>query len=214
VLGIVRVGVGLVTIISNPLYLLPCSTPGTNLLVSSPSPSHDTRDDERSEQHAASRSQGDNRNEQILLLSLEILERSRIRGGGVIPVRNRTLDIRSLDTLGWEKLRPISIDLAFGIVTLRANPVDEEVGDNVLSAGRLLCEAQVTVTVLLDERGAFIQPASDERGVSEGSGGVGLVSDNDDGVLQRAVPWTGEPFDGTSGPSVAIVGRLRELAAD
>lgn len=213
-LGIVRVGVGLVTIISNPLYLLPCSTPGTNWLVSLPSPSHDTRDDERSEQHATSRSQGDNRNEQILLLGLEILECSRICGGGVIPVRNRTLDIRSLDTLGWEKLRTIGVDLAFGIVTLRANPVDEEVGDDVLGAGRLLGEAQMTITVLLDEGGAFVQPASDERGVSEGSGGVGLVSDNDDGVLQRVVPWTGEPFDSTSMPSVAIVGRLRELAAD
>jgi len=111
-------------------------------------------------------------------------------------------------------LGTIGIDRANSVVTLRVNTVDEEVRDDVLCASRLLRETQVAVTVLLDEGGTVTQPTGDERGVKEGGGGISLVSDYDDGVLQGAVPWTGEPFDSTSGPSVAIMTRLRELTAD
>ena len=39
----------------------------------------------------------------------------------------------------------------------------------------------MTITFLLDRRGIVDQPASDERGVKEGSGGrIGLVFDDDD----------------------------------
>jgi len=72
----------------------------------------------------------------------------------------------------------------------------------------------VTITVLLDEGSAVTQPTGDERGIKEGSGGIGLVSDDDNGVLQGAVPWTSEPFDGTSGPFVAVMARLGELTTD
>ena len=72
----------------------------------------------------------------------------------------------------------------------------------------------MTETVLLNEGGAITQQTSDERGAKEGSGGVSLVPDDDDRILQGAVPWTGESFDSTSGPSVAVMGTLRELDAD
>ena len=192
------------------------STPGTNRLVLSSSPSPEAREDERNEQDTASCGQGDNRNEQVLLLSLEIVELLGIWGsGGIVTiVRNRTPDVRSLDTLGREELWTISIDSTNGVVTLRVDTVDKEVGDDILGASRFLRETQVTVTVLFDEGGAVTQPTSDKRGVKEGSGGISLVSDDDDGVLQCAVPRTGEPFHSASGPSVAVVSRLRELAAD
>ena len=111
-------------------------------------------------------------------------------------------------------MRTIGVDSTLGIVTLRVNAVDKEVGDNGLGASRLLGQTQMTVTVLLDEDGALAQPASNESGILEGSGGIGLVSDDNDGVLQGAVPWTGVPFHSTSGPSVAEMARLRELDAD
>lgn len=72
----------------------------------------------------------------------------------------------------------------------------------------------MTETVLLDEGGAIAQETGDGRSVEEGSSGVSLVSDDDDGVLQFVVPWAGEPFNSTSGPFVAIMGRLGELTAD
>ena len=192
------------------------SAPGTNRLVPSSSPSPEAREDERYEQDTTGCGQGDNRNEQILLLSLEIVELLGIWGGGgiVAIARNCIPDVRSQDTLGREELWTISIDSANGVVTLRVDTVDKEVRDDVLGTSRFLRETQVTVTVLLDEGGAVTQPTSDERGVKEGSGGISLVSDDDDGVLQCAVPRTGEPFHSASGPSVAVVSRLRELATD
>ena len=94
------------------------------------------------------------------------------------------------------------------------NAVDKEVGDNLLSASRLLGNAGVTVAILLDESCTVTQKAGDEGGVKEGSSGISLVSDDDDWILQGVVPWTGEPFDSTSGPPVAKVASLRELNAD
>jgi len=61
--------------------------------------------------------------------------------------------------------------------------VNEEVGDNLQGASRLLGETQVTVTVLLDQGGTVTQPPGDDRGIKEGSGRISLVSDDDDGVL-------------------------------
>jgi len=72
----------------------------------------------------------------------------------------------------------------------------------------------VTITILLNEGGAIAQPASDGGGVKEGSGGVGLISDDDDGILQGVIPRTGEPFDSASRPSVAEVAGLGKLDAD
>jgi len=214
-IAIVRVRVRPVSIIANKLDLLHTNTPGSNWLVLSPSPSGEAREDEGNEQDAASGSQGDDCNEQVLLLSLEVIERLGIRGGGGVTIaRSRGPDIRSLDTLGGEKLRTVRIDGADGIVTLRANTIDIEVRDDIPSASRLLGNTQVTVTVLLDESGAIAQPTSNERGVKKGSGRIGLISDDDNGVLQGAVPRTGEPFDSTSGPSVAVMTRLRKLDAD
>jgi len=72
----------------------------------------------------------------------------------------------------------------------------------------------MTVTVLFDEGSAVTQPPCDERGINERSGGISLVSDDDDGVLQGAVPRTSEPFDSASGPFVAVMAGLGELATD
>lgn len=83
-----------------------------------------------------------------------------------------------------------------------------------MGAIRGLGETDVAETVLLDKSGVVTQPTSDERGVKEGGGWVSLVPDDDDGVLQGAVPWTSEPFDSTSEPSVTGMYRLRELITD
>lgn len=184
-IAVVRVRVRPVSVIANKFDLLPLNTSGTNWLVLSSSPSGEAREDERNEQDAASRSQGDDRNEQVLLLSLEVVERLGIwgGGGGVTIVRNRTPDVRCLDALGGEKFRTIGIDGTDGIITLRVNTIDIEVRDDIPGASRLLSDTQVTVTVLLDKCGTVAQPASNERGVKEGSGGIGLVSDDDNGVL-------------------------------
>jgi len=72
----------------------------------------------------------------------------------------------------------------------------------------------VTVTILLDKGGAVTHPASDKGGIKEGSSGIGLISDYDYGVLQCAIPRTGEPFDSASGPPVAEMARLGKLDAD
>jgi len=208
---IIGVGVGPVSAIANEPGLR--RIPGTNWFVTSSPPSTDASEDERNEQDAASRSQGNDPNEQALLLRLEIVEHLGTCGG-VVAVRNCAPDIRSLYALGGEKLWTIGIDGADGIITLRVNAVDEEVLEDFQGASRLLGEAQVSVTVLLNEGSAVTQPASDQRGVKEGSGGISLVSDDDDGVLQGAVPWTSEPFYSTSGPFVAVVARLGELTAD
>ena len=131
-------------------------TPGTDWHVLSSSPSPEAREDKRNKQDTASRGQGDNRNEQILLLSLEVVKLlGTCRGGGVIRVQNRAPDIRSLDALRGEEFRTVGIDSADGIVTCRANTVDKEVRDDVLGASRLLCETQVTVTVLFNEGRVF-----------------------------------------------------------
>ena len=124
---IIRVGVGPVGAIANEPRLW--RLPGTDWLVTSPPPSTDASEDERNEQDTASRSQSDDPDEQIPLLSLEIVKRLGACGG-VVAVRNRAPDIRSRDTLGGEKLWTIGIDGADGIITLRANAVDEEVLDN------------------------------------------------------------------------------------
>ena len=63
-----------VRVVANKLDLLPTSTPATKWFVPSSSLSHDTSDDERNEQGTASCGQGDDRNEQILLLTLEFFE--------------------------------------------------------------------------------------------------------------------------------------------
>lgn len=73
-IAIVRVRVRRPVIIANEIDLLTISTPGTNRLVLPSSPSTDAREDERNEQHTTGRGQGYNRDEQILLLSLEIIE--------------------------------------------------------------------------------------------------------------------------------------------
>lgn len=83
-----------------------------------------------------------------------------------------------------------------------------------MGASRLLGDAQVAVTILLDQGGTITQPASNGRGIEEGGSGVGLVSDDNDWVLQGAVPRTGKPFDSTDGPFVAKVARLGELDTD
>jgi len=214
-IAIVRIRVRPVSFIANKLDLLSMSAPGTDWLVPPSSLSSEAREDEGYEQDTASCSQGDNRDKQVLLLSLEVVELLGIWGcGGVAIARNRTPDVRSLNTLRGEKFRTIRIDSTDSIVTLRANTVYKEVGNDVLGASRLLGDTQVTVTILFHERSAVAQPASDERGVKEGGCWIGLISDDDDGVLQGAVPWTGEPFDSTSGPSVTIVAGLRELDTD
>ena len=137
-----------------------------------------------------------------------------IRGVGATVSRNRAPDVGSLDTLGRENFGTIRIDCTDRVVTRGVNTIDEKVRDDVLGAIRGLGETGMTETVLLDEGGAVTQPTSDERGVKEGGGGISLVPDDDDGILQGAVPWTGEPFDSTSGPPVAEMGRLRELNTD
>ena len=157
VLGIVivRVRVRPVSAIADEFGFLSMSIPGTNRPVLSSSPSPEARENESKKQDTASRGQGNNRNEQILLLSLEVIKLLGIwRGGGVTVCRNRIFDVRSLDTLRGEEFRAIGIDSADGVVTCRANTVDKEVRDDVLGASRLLCETQVTVTVLFDEGGA------------------------------------------------------------
>jgi len=192
---------------------VPINTLGTNWLIVSSSLSGKAREDERDKQDATSRSQGDNRNEQILLLSLEVVEllAIRIRGVRVIAVRNRKPNVRSLDTLGGEELWTIRIDFANGVVALGVDTVNEEVGDDVQGASRLLGNTQMAVTVLLDEGSTVTQIASNHRGIGEGSGRISLVSNDDDRVLQFAVPWASEPFDSTNRPSVAVVARLGEL---
>ena len=69
-------------------------------------------------------------------------------------------------------------------------------------------------SVLLNEDGAVAQETSDLGGIGEGGGGIGLVPDDDDGVLQGVIPRTGEPLDSTSGPSMAVVSGLREYDAN
>jgi len=65
--------------------------------------------------------------------------------------------------------------------------------------------------VLLDEDGAVTQKASDRDGINERGCGIGLISNDDDRVFQRVVPRASEPLYSTRGPSVAIMGGLREL---
>ena len=210
----IPIRVSSVAIIANPLDLLPTSTPAAQRLVPSSSPPHDTSDDERDQQDTTSRSQSNDHNEQILLLSLEVCEGLGIRGCGVTPVRERIPDIRSPDTLGREERWTVGINRTDGIVALRGNTVHKEVRDDVLGTGGFLGETRMTEAVLLDEDSTVAQIPSNDGGVSEGSGRVSLVSDDDDRVLQLAVPGTGESFDSTSGPSVAVVGGLRELTAN
>ena len=213
---IVRVRIKPVSIIADEFDLLPMSAPGTNWLVPSSLPSPETRKYETNEQDTTSGGKGNDHDEQTLLLSFKVVKFLGIWGGGsgITIVRTRILDVRSPDTPRGEEFRTVGIDGTDGIVTLWVNTVDKEVRDDFLGARRLLRQTQVTVTILLDERGAVTQPAGDDGGVSEGSGRIGLIADDDDRVLQNAVPWAGEPFDSTNGPSVAVMSGLRELTAD
>lgn len=204
-----------VVIITNKLDLLPTSTPRAKRLILPPSPLDNTGDDERNEQDAASRGQGDDRDQQILLLSLEVRQLLlRIRVRVVAPVRDRVPDIRSRDALNGEERWVSGVNRTHRIVALGKDPVDEEVRDDVLGAGGLLGETGMTKAVLLDEDSAVVQVFSDDEGVSEGGRRISLVPDDDDRVFQRVVPWTGEPLNSTSGPSVAVMGGLWELAAN
>ena len=93
-------------------------TPGPNWPVLSSSPSPEAREDESNKQDNTSRGQGNNRNEQILLLSLEVVKLLGIwHGGGVTIVRNRIPDVRGPDTLRGEELWTVGIDSANGVVT-------------------------------------------------------------------------------------------------
>jgi len=125
---IIRVGVGPVSVIANEAGLW--CIPASDWLVTSSPLSSDAGEDERNEQNAASGSQGDDDNKQILLLRLEMVELLGVCGGAV-AVRNCAPDIRSSNALGWEQLRTISIDGTDGIIALRANTVDEEVLDDL-----------------------------------------------------------------------------------
>ena len=58
-------------------------TPVTNRLVPSSPPPSEARENERNEQNTASHSQSDNRNEQFILLSLEVAELLGIWGVGI-----------------------------------------------------------------------------------------------------------------------------------
>ena len=92
-IAIVRVGVRPVGIKANKLDLLSMGTPGTNWLVVPSSLPLEAREDERNEQDAASRSQGDDRDEQVLLLSLEAVEVRIWSSGGVAAARKCILDV-------------------------------------------------------------------------------------------------------------------------
>lgn len=70
---VVRVRVWFVAIVANKLDLLGMSATAIERLVPSSTSSVNAGDNEGNEQDAASRGQGDNRNEQGLLLSLEVL---------------------------------------------------------------------------------------------------------------------------------------------
>lgn len=207
----IAIRVRTVSVVINKLDLLPTSTPAPQWSVLSSSPSDHTSDDERNEQGAARRSQGDDRNEQVLLLGLEVCEAICV---GVASVREGVPDVRSLDTGSGEERRTVGIDRTLGIIALRSDAVDEEVGDDVLGASGLLGETRMTKAVLFDEDGAIAQISSNHKGVLEGSCRVSLVSDDDDWVFQRVVPRAGEPFDSTRGPSVAVMGGLGELNAN
>ena len=135
-----------------------------------------------------------------------------IRTVGIAVAQNRVPDAQGL--VRREEFRAISIDGADRIVACRANSVDKKVEDDLLSASRLLRETDVTKSILLDKRGVVTEPTSDQKSVGERSGRIRPVSDDNDRVLQRTVPWTGESFDSTNGPSVAEMTGLRELNAD
>ena len=92
--------------------------------------------------------------------------------------------------------------------------VDEEICKDILCTGGLLGKTQMTKAILFNKGSAVAQIASNNGGISEGGGRIGLIPNDDDRVLQRVVPWTGEPLDGTSCPSVAIMRGLGELAAN
>ena len=161
---IVRARVRLISVVANKLDLLSAGSSGTNRLVFSSSPPSEAREDERAEQDTASHTQDDNRNEKILLLSLEVVELLLgIRGGGVTVSQSRAPDVRCLDTLGREKFGTIGIDNTDRVVTCGANTVDEGVRDDVVGVIRGLGETDVTKIVLLDGGGAVTQPTSDER---------------------------------------------------
>lgn len=145
----------------------------------------------------------------------ELRDLLRLRGCAVPPVRESIPDVRSCDAaLNGEERWTVGVDRADGSVALRMDAVDEEIGHDVLGASGFLSETRVAKAVLFDEGSAVAQVSSNDGGVKERGGRISLVSDDDDRVLQRVVPWTGEPLDSTSGPSVTVMRRLRELTAN
>ena len=102
---------------------------------------------------------------------------------GVSPIRNCIPDIRSPDALRGEERWTIGVNRALGIVALRMDTVDEEVRDDVLGACGLLGKTGMAKAVLFHEGSTVTQVPSNDGSVSEGSGGISLVSDDDDRVL-------------------------------